>query len=103
MEIDFKEEDNSIYSFLNDWINKCNYSGNIKENCSWKFKDLDQDNPIVQAIRMILIKNNLNPDNIELLPQTVQENNGNLVFNASAKSTEGIDHIDINFDFNEYK
>lgn len=23
--------------------------------------------------------------------------------NASAKSTEGIDHIDINFDFNEYK
>ena len=88
---------------MNDWINKCNDYGNIKENCSWKFKDLDQDNPIVQAIRTILIKNNLNPDNIELSPQTVQENDGNLVFNASAKSTEGIDHIDINFDFNEYK
>ena len=67
-------------SFLNDWINKCNNSDNIKETCSWKFKDLDQNNPIVQAIRMILIKNNLNPDNIELSPQTVQENDGNLVF-----------------------
>ena len=81
MEIDFKEKDNSICSFLNDWINKCNDYGNIKENCSWKFKDLDQDNPIVQAIRTILIKNNLNPGNIELLPQTVQENDGNLVSN----------------------
>ncbi len=100
MEIDFKEKDNSICSFLNVWINKCNDSDNLKENCSWKFKDLDQDNPIVQAIRTILIKNNLNPDNIELSPQTVQENDGNLVFNASAKSIEGIDHIDINFDFN---
>ena len=40
---------------------------------------------------MILIKNNLNPDNIELSPQTVQENDGNLVFNASAKSTEGME------------
>ena len=49
MEIDFKEKDNSICSFLNDWINKCNNSGNIKETCSWKFKDLDQNNPIVQA------------------------------------------------------
>ena len=88
---------------MNVWINKCNDYGNIKENCSWKFKDLGQDNPIVQAIKTILIKNNLNPDNIELSPQTVQENDGNLVFNASAKSTEGIDHIDINFDFNEYK
>lgn len=57
----------------------------------------------MQAIRTILIKNNLNTDNIELSPQTVQENDGNLVFNASAKSIEGIDHIDINFDFNEYK
>ena len=91
MEIDFKEKDNSICSFLNDWINKCNDYDNIKENCSWKFKDLVQDNPIVQAIRTILIKNNLNPDNIELSPQTVQENDGNLVFNASAKSTKGME------------
>ena len=97
MEIDFKEKDNSICSFLNNWINKCNDYGNIKENCSWKFKDLNQDNLIVQAIRTILIKNNLNTDNIELSPQTVQENDGNLVFNASAKSTKEIDHIDINF------
>ena len=64
---------------MNDWINKCNDYGNIKENCSWKFKDLVQDNPIVQAIRTILVKNNLNLDNIELSPQTVQENDGNLV------------------------
>ena len=85
MEIDFKEEDNSICSFLNDWINKCNNSDNIKETCSWKFKNLDQNNPIVQAIRMILIKNNLNPDNIELSPQTVQENDANLVLNTVRK------------------
>lgn len=87
---------------MNVWINKCNDYGNIKK-CRWKFKDLVQDNLIVQVIRTILIKNNLNPDNIELLPQTVQENDDNIVFNASAKSIEGIDHIDINFDFNEYK
>ena len=72
---------------MNDWINKCNDYGNIKENCSWKFKDLVQDNPIVQAIRTILIKNNLNPDNIELSPQTVQENDGNLVLNYIIKNS----------------